>query len=535
MGELTSALGARLQALKDAATLSRGRVNDEVVDAAETLVRRADERLSITGDHTVVALAGATGSGKSTAFNALSGTQLATAGVTRPTTSEAMAVAWGTELPAELLTWLDVKRRNLIAGPEGPFTNLVLLDLPDHDSTEQAHRLTVDRLVKVVDMMVWIVDPQKYADAALHDGYLKPLAGHAENMVVVLNQADRLNGEELDRALKDLRRLLDSEGLSATPVMAMSALHGTGVRELRQLLARVVSEKTMSSRRYGSDVTRLSEQLASELGEGAVPSVPASVTAQVTESMAEASGVPVVVNGVLEAWRHRGTLATGWPMVAWIKRFKPDPLRALRVGLDSLQLSPAEVSRTSLPKASAVQRARLDSSIRTLTDSVGHGVPRGWMDAIRKAARGNDPVLADKLDAAIARTDLRMGTGRGWWVAITVLQWVLFAALVGGLVWLLAPLVMSVLGWALPLADVSWFGFPAPVVLLVGGVAGGVVLALLSRLFVEWGARLKAGHARKALTASVGEVVDAEVVAPVDRELKRLSAARDAVVKARRI
>ena len=38
--------------------------------------------------------------------------------------------------------------------------------------------MEVDRLVQLVDMLVWVVDPQKYADAAIHDRYLKPLAQH---------------------------------------------------------------------------------------------------------------------------------------------------------------------------------------------------------------------------------------------------------------------------------------------------------------------------------------------------------------------
>ena len=48
-------------------------------------------------------------------------------------------------------------------------------------------------MVELVDLLVWVADPQKYADAALHDGYLRPLAGHGDAMVVVLNQADRLD------------------------------------------------------------------------------------------------------------------------------------------------------------------------------------------------------------------------------------------------------------------------------------------------------------------------------------------------------
>ena len=81
-------------------------------------------------------------------------------------------------------------------GSEDALDGLVLLDLPDHDSVRIEHRLEVDRLVEMVDMIVWVVDPQKYADAALHTRYLTPLASHSEVMTVVLNQVDRLDREQ---------------------------------------------------------------------------------------------------------------------------------------------------------------------------------------------------------------------------------------------------------------------------------------------------------------------------------------------------
>ncbi|CAM5423474.1 Putative GTPase OS=Streptomyces violarus OX=67380 GN=FHS41_003698 PE=4 SV=1 [Streptomyces violarus] len=69
---------------------------------------------------------------------------------------------------------------------------LVLIDLPDHDSAAVQHRERVDRILALVDAVIWVVDPEKYADAVLHERYLRPLAGHAEVMFVVLNQTDRL-------------------------------------------------------------------------------------------------------------------------------------------------------------------------------------------------------------------------------------------------------------------------------------------------------------------------------------------------------
>lgn len=529
-------LGVRLRALGDAVKLSVERADDAVVADATALLRRAGERMAIAGDHTVVALAGATGSGKSSLMNAITGTQISRVGVTRPTTSEALGVAWGTELPTELLDWLEVPRRHLIASPESAMSDLVLLDLPDHDSTETTHKLAVDRLVKLVDMLVWVVDPQKYADAALHDGYLKPLARHAEVMVVVLNQVDRLTDAQRSEAVADLRRLLDSEGLGAAIVMVASARTGEGVGELRQLLARTVQGEQMATKRFSADVSRSAAALASELGSGTLPVLKGRVVDDLVAATAVAVGVPIVVEGVAKAWRHRGAIATGWPMVSWLRRFRPDPLQRLRMGIDPRQQAPTDVSRTSLPKASVVQRARLDTALRGLVDAATFGVPRGWADQIRGSLR-NEALLADRLDAAIAAADLRLDRGRGWWVVVTILQWVLFAAVVVGAGWLLLPWVLAVLAVpvTLPSVTVPWeplSAWPLQTLLFGGGIAAGILLALLSRGGVGLGAYFKARRAERILTAAVAEVVKTEVVAPASAELSRLAEARKAVALA---
>ena len=60
--------------------------SNSLLDDAEAVLKRAGERLRLSGNHTVVALAGGTGSGKSTLFNALSGATFSPPGVTRPMT-----------------------------------------------------------------------------------------------------------------------------------------------------------------------------------------------------------------------------------------------------------------------------------------------------------------------------------------------------------------------------------------------------------------------------------------------------------------
>ena len=201
VGKGSSDVGTRVEGLEQAVEAARGRLDDEVVDEAAAVAERAGARLRLSAEHTVVALAGATGSGKSSTFNALTGLDLAAVGVKRPTTSWTMACTWGADGARELLDWLGVPGRHQVsrnsmlddpASDDRDLQGLVLLDLPDHDSTEVAHHVEVDRLVKLTDVLVWVLDPQKYADAAVHDRYLRPLASHKDVMLVVLNHIDEV-------------------------------------------------------------------------------------------------------------------------------------------------------------------------------------------------------------------------------------------------------------------------------------------------------------------------------------------------------
>ncbi len=231
---------ARLAALQAGVDMGEPWLDPELVEQARATLDRSVKRIRLGAEHTVVALVGATGSGKSSLFNALARMEIAPVGARRPLTSLPMACVWGEGGSEELLDWLEVpdglritRESVLDADLQAALHGLVLLDLPDHDSTEVVHRVEVDRLVTMVDLLVWVVDPQKYADNALHTGYLQQLVGHDGVMIVVLNQIDRLDAVEIDTCVQDLRRLLDGDGLSAVPLVPVSALRGDGVDELR--------------------------------------------------------------------------------------------------------------------------------------------------------------------------------------------------------------------------------------------------------------------------------------------------------------
>jgi GTP-binding protein EngB required for normal cell division len=537
--DVSAHLVDHLRALGEAVELCEGRVDSGALAEARRVVDQADRRLAISGSATVVALAGATGSGKSSIFNALSGTELATVGVRRPTTAHAMASSWGEESAEELLDWLQIPRRHVLtADPalDAALDGLVLLDLPDHDSTELDHRMEVDRLVRLVDEFIWVVDPQKYADAAIHDRYLKPLAQHADVMMIILNQVDKLTSSQREQCLSDLQRLLNSEGLGKVPVMAVSAATGEGIEALRETLARQVAEKQAAARRLAADVSVAAASLSTASGTTKVTPVARPSTDRLTTQVAIAAGVPVVTEAVGKAWRLRGGLATGWPVLAWIAKFKPDPLRRLHldrlgVGRRHKEIDPAGVGRTSLPATSGVQKARVDTAVRTLADEAAQGLTRGWADAIKQAARSSEDALPDRVDRAIATTDLDLAQHRRWWQLVRVLQWLLVAAVVAGLGWLGVSFLLVYLQLP-PLPEVTWWGLPAPTVLLVGGVLAGLLLAGLARIFVEVGARRRTSQARQSLRAAIARVTGELVIDPVKAEQDRYEKARLALERA---
>jgi GTP-binding protein EngB required for normal cell division len=517
----------RLAALREAVEVAEGRLEVPEVAAARALLAKAGARAAL-GDATVVALAGATGSGKSTLFNALSGSEVSAPGVRRPTTGVAHATVWG-EGADGLLDWLEVPRRHRHP-PEPALDGLVLLDLPDHDSVKLEHRLEVDRLVELVDVLVWVLDPQKYADAAVHQRYLIPLAQHAEVMLIVLNQADKLSPTDREQCLTDLRRLLAAEGLSRVEVIAFSAVTGEGMDALRARLARQAADKQTAARRLAADVAVAAAALADASGRTKITPLDRSSIGRLNTQVAEAAAVPVVTEAVGQAWRLRGGLATGWPVLSWVAKFKPDPLRRLHLdrlgaGRKRKEIDPSGVGRTSLPATSGVQQARVDTALRSLADQAAQGLKRGWVDAIKQAARSAENTLPDRLDRAIASTDLDMQQHRRWWQLVRVLQWLLVAAVVAGLGWLASAAVLAYLQLP-PLPRVSWWGLPAPTVLTIGGVLAGLILAGLARIGVEVGARRRMSRARQALLAAISTITGELVVAPVQAEQDRYERAR---------
>ncbi|KAE8762377.1 GTPase family protein, partial [Georgenia thermotolerans] len=254
-----AALPRDLSLLGEAVELADGHLPADDVEAVRALLARAEERQNLATGRTVVALLGATGSGKSSLFNALLGREVARVAARRPTTHQPLAAVWGDDDAADLLDWLGVPERTLAGdGPGG----LVLLDLPDIDSTVADHRRVAARMAGRVDVLVWVLDPQKYADGIVHEDFLEPMAAHADVTLVALNQVDTLPAGERAAVLADLTRLLARDGLDGVEVHAVSAREGTGVPELRERIAAVAEGRRAAQLRLAADVRTAAAELA---------------------------------------------------------------------------------------------------------------------------------------------------------------------------------------------------------------------------------------------------------------------------------
>jgi GTP-binding protein EngB required for normal cell division len=520
-----SDLARRLTALDRALALCTDRLDDADLAAARTVAIRAGERLRLSGEHTVVALAGATGSGKSSLFNAIAGLRLSRVGVRRPTTAHALACAWGAHGVQPLLDWLGIPRvhqlsRETVLDKIAPtdLNGLVLLDLPDHDSTEVDHRVEVERLVKLVDVLIWVMDPQKYADSVVHERYLRPLASHAAVTLIVFNQVDLLSAGATQQCLADLKRLLAEDGLDHVSVLPTSAETGVGLADLRAVLATQVTQKRAAGARLTADIVNAATRLAKHCGDpDQTPELSPSDRRVLVEALADAAGVPAIVDAVAAAHVHRATRATGWPVTRWIRRRHPDPLLRLQRDRPVVSEEP-QAQPTTTP--AHIQQAQLETALRQIADRVSTGLPASWAGPARAAARASSRELPLALDRAVLETDLEMDDPPGWWRWARTAHSVFFTIGAVGAVWLV---LLAIVGFLqLPDRATPELGnLPLPTLMLLGGALAGALFAAVFRRIAVHGGRRRARHAQNRLHAAVGDIADRLVLTPIAEEQDR--------------
>jgi hypothetical protein len=210
---------------------------------------------------------------------------------------------------------------------------------------------------------------------------------------------------------------------------------------------------------------------------------------------------------------------------------RPDPLRRLHLRSKDRREVRAMV-RSSVPEATPVQRAQVDTALRQVCDRAAEGLPDVWKRSVWRAAEGRSGDVRDALDQAVVSTDLGVDREPLWWKAAGALQWLLVAAAVVGAGWLL---LLGVGGYLRlpdpPTPDVA--GVPVPSVLLLGGVLLGLLLALVGRTVAGAGAIARRRRAVWRLRSAIEEVATSLMLRPVEEELDRHRRAREALDRAR--
>ena len=533
-----SSLSARLTALDRLVQVGIARsgpdgFSDQLLRDAEQLLAQAGQRLRMSSAHTVVTLAGGTGSGKSSLFNRLAGADFSAVGVTRPVTRDPHACVWGVAGSGPLLEWLGVQRRHRYARSsaldrgEDAMAGLILLDLPDHDSVVSGDSGQVDRMVGLADLMVWVLDPQKYADAAVHRRYLVPLAGHSEVIAVVLNQADRLSAAQAEDCVADLRRLLDSENLSDVQILATSALTGAGIDELRKLLIDAVSARHAASARLSADVdaiaarfARYAEDPAGSAGPqqaGATRTVPEGTVDLLVEAFSRAAGVPAVGESLQSARELRAMDYVGWP-IGWLAERVTghDPARKVRLGKlwDELR------SVTAGP--SGAQQAEIDNALTAVADQVGPTLPSPWSRTVRAAARSTAQEIPGALGAAMGESLPVENEIAGWWRLVGAWQGLLLGCIIVGVAWLGVIVAFGVFHAVSHVPsrlfdDVSllpWIAVIIAAILLLGWLTASACMNL-----VRVAAEREQERVEAAMRSRMAVVASEMVVGAVDQEL----------------
>ncbi|MFD7745509.1 GTPase [Streptomyces sp. NPDC059698] len=541
-------LPTRLDALRELVGLSRARLDRETLAEAGRVLDEAAARQRLSSRHTVIAVAGATGSGKSTLFNALAGAPISDTGLRRPTTSQPIACSW-TDGAAGLLDRLAVPgrlRRRPHPGPaafDEALQGLVLVDLPDHDSAATEHREQVDRVLALVDAVIWVVDPEKYADAALHERYLRPLAGYAEVTFVVLNQTDRLPGEAADLVLDDLRRLLDEDGIAlgehgepGATVMSLSALTGDGVPELRELIGRFVQDRTAAARRLSADIDAAAGRLRPVYVAEGRPGLGESAREEFTDRLAEAVGATAAGQAAEREWRRNASRACGTP---WLRLWRWYENRGLPGSLDRMgqALTPPEEEPTA--------RQRVEQAVRIVADDAAGGLPGPWAQAVREAAFTGAQGLSEALDDLAVKagapgagkrgggTETGRNTAGGalpggrpakpprpaWWPAAVLAQASMTLLQIFGGLWLVGQIV-----------GVLEPGLVVPALVMLAGVVGGPLVEWACAAAIRGPARRYGQDAERRLREAAAGCGRARVLDPVSAELARYREVRERYV-----
>ena len=156
----------------------------------------------------VVAFFGGTGVGKSSLLNRLAGQTIARVGVERPTSHEVTVYVHEAVELANLPEYFPVQQVRIARHADAARRDVLWIDMPDIDSIEQANREQVFAWLPHIDLLVYVISPERYRDDI---GWrVLRQRGHRHGWMFVMNHWD----EGAPEQEADLFTILHEAGFS---------------------------------------------------------------------------------------------------------------------------------------------------------------------------------------------------------------------------------------------------------------------------------------------------------------------------------
>jgi GTPase Era involved in 16S rRNA processing len=220
--------------------LAAGWINS---DAAQQLsdvdARSPDTLFNHNGSRPlIVAFMGGTGVGKSSLLNRLAGKAIARAGIERPTSREVTLYHHHSVAIKHLPEQLPLAQIKTAEHDNESRKNAIWIDMPDFDSTEQSNKHQVLEWLPHIDVLIYVVSPERYRDEKAWRLLLAEGGKHA--WLFVLNQWDRGQTEQYE----DFKLQLGKAGFADPVIFKTACAEGLQADEFAALEASISSLAT---------------------------------------------------------------------------------------------------------------------------------------------------------------------------------------------------------------------------------------------------------------------------------------------------
>jgi len=217
-----------------------GWLNEEVLSSLMTFDTRSSENLFNQNDSRplIVAFMGGSGVGKSTLLNRLAGKAIARTGIERPTSREITLYHHQSIVVEQIQELLPIHQISIASHDEEAKKNLIWIDMPDFDSVEQSNKQIVLQWLPYIDVLIYVVSPERYRDEKAWQLLLAEGSRHA--WIFVLNQWDKAFQEQYD----DFRQQLHKAGFYEPIIFKTACTENLQVDEFAELDETITSLAT---------------------------------------------------------------------------------------------------------------------------------------------------------------------------------------------------------------------------------------------------------------------------------------------------